>query len=238
MKVRDGFSDANPARFRYNEFRMSGGTNKAIQLSNDQEGDGPVRSTDADAQLVAAAQAGDLPAFEALVGRHEKRIVNIAYRITGDYDDACEVAQDAFVSAFRNLKKFRGDARFSTWLTSIVINQARNRLKQVRTRRSREPVSLDDPIATEDGAMMPDPPSSSPSALERMEQRDMQRAVQDCISGLEAEFREALVLRDVQGYAYDEIGKVLKVREGTVKSRLFRAREAMKDCLKKLRGTL
>ena len=118
------------------------------------------------------------------------------------------------------------------------MNQARNRLKQVRTRRSREPVSLDDPILTDDGAMMRDPPSQSPSALESMEKRDVQRAVQDCISGLEAEFREVLVLRDIQGYAYDEIGKVLKVREGTVKSRIFRARGAMKDCLKKLMGYL
>ena len=217
---------------------MNHGTNKAFRLSNDQMDAGPAGSADADAELVAAATRDDLAAFEVLVSRHEKRIVNIAYRITGDYEDACEGAQDSFVSAFRNLKHFRGEARFSTWLTSIAMNQARNRLKQVRTRRSREPVSLDDPILTDDGAMMRDPPSQSPSALESMEKRDVQRAVQDCISGLEAEFREVLVLRDIQGYAYDEIGKVLKVREGTVKSRIFRARGAMKDCLKKLMGYL
>jgi RNA polymerase sigma-70 factor (ECF subfamily) len=79
-----------------------------------------------------------------------------------------------------------------------------------------------------------DPPSNEPTVLDRMERRDVQRKVQDCIEALEPDFREVIILRDMQDFSYEEIGNMLKVREGTVKSRLFRAREAVKDCLKKV----
>jgi len=86
--------------------------------------------------------------------------------------------------------------------------------------------------------VMPDPPDREPSVLDRMEKRDVQRKVQDCIKALEPDFREVLVLRDMQDLSYEEIGGMLKVASGTVKSRLFRARESVKDCLKKVMGIL
>lgn len=193
---------------------------------------------DPDAGPLAAARQGDLAAFESLVARHQKRMLNIAFRITGDYDDACEVTQDAFVSAYRNLASFRGNARFSTWLSSIVINLGRNRLKQAALRRRRCAYSLDAPLQTSDGEMAADPPSPEPSTLDRMVQQDRQKAVQDCIARLEPGFREVIVLRDLQEFSYEEIGSMLQVREGTVKSRLFRAREAVKECLKSVLGVL
>jgi len=192
--------------------------------------------TDRDADLVAAVRKGDLNAFELLVTRHQKQMFNIAYRITGDSEDAAEVVQDAFVSAYRNIRTFKSRSRFSTWLVAITVNCARNRLRQSRSRLSREPVSLDDPVHTNDGNIIVDPPSGEPSVIDRIEQLDLRRAVQDCISRLEPEFREVLVLRDLQDFSYEEIGKILNVREGTVKSRLFRAREAVRDCLKRSRG--
>jgi RNA polymerase sigma-70 factor (ECF subfamily) len=198
----------------------------------------PAVVRDVDAGLVAACRGGDLDAFEALVRKHEKRMFNIAYRVTGSREDAAEVVQDAFVSAYRNIGSFRGSARFSTWLTAITVNLSRNRLKSVKARRAHEPVSLDDPIETDDGVMAADPPSNDPSVLDRLEKRDLQKSVQDCIAALDTEFREVLVLRDMQDFSYEEIGAALKVREGTVKSRLFRAREAVKECLKKVMGTL
>jgi RNA polymerase sigma-70 factor (ECF subfamily) len=188
--------------------------------------------------LVASAQQGDLSAFEALVARHQKRMLNVAFRIIGDYEDACEVVQDVFVSAYRNLKGFRQEAKFSTWLTAITVNLSKNRLKRVILRQKREPISLDAPIMTTDGEVMPDPPSKEPSVLDRMEKQDMTKKVQDCIGELEPDFREVLVLRDMQDFSYDEIGGMLKVAAGTVKSRLFRARESVKDCLKKAIGEL
>ena len=193
---------------------------------------------DADATLVALSQQGDLSAFESLVAKHQKRMLNIAFRFLGDYDDACEVVQDAFVSAHRNLKGFRAEAKFSTWLTAITMNLSRNRLKRMKLHQARVPVSLDAPIRTASGEVMPDPPSVEPSVLDRMEKHDIQTKVQDCIKALEPDFREVLVLRDMQDYSYEEIGGMLTIAAGTVKSRLFRARESVKDCLKKAMGDL
>ncbi len=193
---------------------------------------------DPDAALVDAAQNGDLSAFEALVGRHQNRMLNIAFRIVGEYDDACEVTQDVFVSAHRNLRGFRKDAKFATWLTAIAVNLSRNRLKRLKVHHARVPYSLDAPMRTDDGEVMPDPPSREPLVLDRMERQDTQKKVQECIKALEPDFREVLVLRDLQDLSYEEIGAITGVAAGTIKSRIFRAREAVKECLKKALGTV
>jgi RNA polymerase sigma-70 factor (ECF subfamily) len=216
---------------------MHKGTNPLSALSYTVESAG-APAPDNDAALVSSSQAGDLEAFERLVVKHQKRMLNVAYRLTNDYDEACEVVQDAFVSAFKNIKTFRGDAKFTTWLTAITVNLSKNRLKQMRSRQGHEAYSLDEQVETDDGRMTIDPVSKEPSALDRLEARDVRARVQDCIKALEPDFREALVLRDLQDFSYGEIGSMLKVREGTVKSRLFRARELVKDCLKRVMGEL
>ena len=191
---------------------------------------------DEDAALVSLCRKGEIDAFESLVERHQKKMLNIAYRMTGNYEDACEIVQDAFVAAFKSLRQFEGRSRFSTWLYTIVVNHARNHLKKPGTVASRAEYSLDEPINSEEGFIRHEPASPEPSALERLEQKDIQAHVQQCINALDSEFREVLVLRDIQGFAYDEIGSLLKIADGTVKSRLFRARESIKNCLKKLLG--
>lgn len=216
---------------------MNPGTNISPELSY--EGKDPAAAApDPDAALVASVRQGDLDAFEGLVVRHQKRMLNIAYRLIGNYDDACEVVQDVFVSAYRNLATFRGDAKFTTWLTTITLNLSKNRLKQLRSRRGHEAFSMDDPVETGDGPMTIDPPSKDRSALDVLEQRDVQARVQDCVKALEQDFREALVLRDLQGFSYEEIGDMLQVKPGTVKSRISRAREMVKECLKRFLGEL
>jgi RNA polymerase sigma-70 factor (ECF subfamily) len=180
------------------------------------------QTRDEDLEIVVSCQEGNVDAFEALVQRHQKRMLNIAYRIIGNYDEACEMVQEAFISAYKHIKGFKGKAKFSTWLYAICINLSRNRLRQVRTRQHREPY----------------PPSSDPSPLDRLEERDIQQKVQGCINSLDAEFKEVIILRDIQGFSYDEISDMLKIPEGTVKSRLFRAREGMRDCLKQTMGDL
>jgi RNA polymerase sigma-70 factor (ECF subfamily) len=165
-------------------------------------------------------------------------MLNVAFRMIGDYDEACEVVQDAFVSAYQNIKNFRGQAKFTTWLTAITVNHSRNRLKQMRSRHGHEAFSLNDPLQADDGEMIVDPPSKEPSVLDLLEKRDVQGRVQDCIKALDPEHREVIVLRDLQDFSYEEISGMLQMREGTVKSRLFRAREAIKDCLKKVMGEL
>jgi RNA polymerase sigma-70 factor (ECF subfamily) len=192
------------------------------------------RNMDEDRELVLSSQQGDADAFEQLVIRHQKKMVNIAFRITGSYDDACDVAQDAFVSAWKQIKRFEGKARFSTWLYTITVNLSKNRLKQIITARNRHEVS----IHAEEGSISIDPPSTGPSALEMLEQRDIKKSLQDCISRLEEDFRVVTVLRDIQGFAYTEIAEMLGLAEGTIKSRLFRAREMLKRCLKGKLGEL
>ncbi|OGW32726.1 MAG: hypothetical protein A2X59_12090 [Nitrospirae bacterium GWC2_42_7] len=193
---------------------------------------------DEDQEIVLLCKKGDLNAFESLVIKHQKKMFNIAYRIAGNYEDAAEIVQDAFLSAYKSIKNFEGKARFSTWLYTIVVNLSKNRLRQTQTQSMHEPVSFDDPVPVKDGYVNAEPVSDNPSALEELEKREVQQKVNDCIDTLDTEFREVLVLRDIQGFSYIEISAMLKIAEGTVKSRLFRAREAMKNCLKKVLGDL
>jgi RNA polymerase sigma-70 factor (ECF subfamily) len=192
---------------------------------------------DEDFAMLASWRSGELSSFEALVRKYQKRMINIAFRITGDYEDACEVTQDAFVAAYRGINSFRGESRFSTWLTSVTLNLSRNRLQQAQSKRQNEIISLDAQVG-EDCAHSLERPSSAPSALEQLELRAVHEKLQECIKALSVNFRETMVLRDMQDYSYDEICAILKVREGTVKSRLFRAREMVKDCLKRGIGEL
>ncbi len=195
-------------------------------------------TTDDDTRLVSACKRGDMDAFDILVRKYQKKMFNIAYRITGDHEDACETVQEAFLSACRGIRAFRGDSSFSTWLTAITANLARNRLKQMQGRRCHEALSLDDPIRTEEGCMYADPPSDAESAHEQLEKQELRRQVWECIGYLDPDFRAVLVLRDMQDFSYEEIGGMLKLALGTVKSRISRAREAVRDCLKSKLGDI
>jgi RNA polymerase sigma-70 factor (ECF subfamily) len=193
---------------------------------------------DDDGELVARARSGDLAAFERLVRNHQQRMFTIAFRITGGYEDACEIVQDTFVAAWRGLGTFRGAARFTTWLTAITVNLSRNRLDQIRTRWRNEPISLDEPRESADGFLPREAVSETPSAQEELERRDVRRHVQKCIAELAPGFREVLVLRDMEDFSYEEIGTMLSLSGGTVRSRLSRARDTVRECLKRVIGVL
>ncbi len=196
------------------------------------------QTTDEDYNLVSLCKKGNVDAFEVLVRKQQKRMLNIAYRMIGNYEDACEIVQDAFVSAYKGIKDFEEKSRFSTWLYTIVLNLSRNRLKQLKIKRYREEFSFNDPVITDDSQINKEPASGETTILERLERRDVQQKVQGCINSLDNEFREVLILRDIHGFSYDEISDMLKIPEGTVKSRLFRARDALRDCLKRVIGDL
>jgi RNA polymerase sigma-70 factor (ECF subfamily) len=196
------------------------------------------QTTDEDYNLISLCKKGNVAAFEVLVRKHQKRMLNIAYRIIGNYEDACEITQDAFVSAYKGIKDFEEKSRFSTWLYTIVLNLSRNRLKQLKIRSYREEFSLNGPVITDDSQINKEPASGETTILERLERRDIQQKVQGCINSLASEFREALILRDIHGFSYDEISNMLKIPEGTVKSRIFRARDVLRDCLKRVIGDL
>jgi len=192
---------------------------------------------DNDLKWVLLCQKGDVEAFGILVERYQKKMLNVAYRMTGDYEESCEVVQDAFLAAFRTIKKFRGEARFSTWLYGIVINSTKNRLKQLKRDKSRFWHAGDNPGDPGDGAidgfdcLAASGSGQQESLLEHLEKKELEAGVQECIGLLESDHREILILRDIQGLSYDEIVTILKIPPGTVRSRLFRARIALKDLL-------
>lgn len=197
---------------------------------------GPSLDSTDELRLLAACRCGDTAAFEQLVLRYQRSLYNIALRISGNEADAAEIVQEAFLNAWRKIGEFRGEARFSTWLTSIAINLARNRWQQIRQRRVREE-SLDCPEPSEVHRAV-QVQADQPSALELLERTQLRELLERCISALDQGFREVLVLRDMRELAYDEVAQALGLREGTVKSRLFRARAAVKECLSKGMGRL
>ncbi len=193
---------------------------------------------DDDLQYVVLCQKGDTEAFGELVERHQKKMLNIAYRMMGDYDEACDVVQDAFLAAYRSLNKFKAEAKFSTWLYRIVVNYTKNRLKHRKNLALHESESLDESAEGQGGGTACLEVASAGNAAELLEQREREAHVQRCISALDTEYREVLVMRDIQGFSYEEIRDVLRIPDGTVKSRLSRARNALKDCLIKVIGDL
>jgi RNA polymerase sigma-70 factor, ECF subfamily len=174
-----------------------------------------------DADCVRRIQHGDADAFEILVRRHEKTIFNLVYRMLGDYDDAAEVSQEVFLSAYRAIGQFRGDANFSTWLYRIALNHATTRRRSVNSRLHRT-------TTIEDMELIRD---SQPGPAETLEKKEMQERVQLALNKLEPEDATVILLRDLQDVSYDEVARMLEIPVGTVKSRLHRARQALKSLL-------
>ena len=171
-----------------------------------------------DAECVRLLQQGNTEIFATLVERHQKTIFNLLYRMLGDYDDAAEVSQEAFLSAYRSIKRFRGDASFSTWLYRIAVNHANTRRKsaalwqqRVAWMESMEPAG--------DGG--PDP-------ADALEQTEMRERVQAALNSLESDDATIILLRDLQDVPYEVVADMLNIPIGTVKSRLHRARRALK----------
>ncbi len=178
--------------------------------------------------LVAQSQAGDIEAFEELVSRNERRVFNLAYRMIGNHEDAVDLAQEVFIKAFQAIKTFRGEASFSTWIGRIAINICRDELR----RRHRRPTdSLDEKVILHDGEVSKQYASPDPGPEEIYEKTELQQKIQQYINDLTPEFRTALVMRDIGGYSYEEIAEATQSNIGTVKSRISRARNYLKDKL-------
>lgn len=185
------------------------------------------RSSEAvpDGLLVQRSKRGDLGAFEELVARYEKKVYNLAFRLTGNHDDADDVAQEALLRAYTSLSSFRGDSSFSTWLYRIVTNAG---LDEIRRRRRRATTSLDDPLSTREGEVARQVPDASEGPVEIAERTEVREQVQEAINSLAGDHRVVLILRDLQGLSYAEIAGILRCPLGTVRSKLSRARERLK----------
>jgi len=182
--------------------------------------------------LIRRAMRGDLDAFNSLILNYQDSAYTLAYRIMGDTHAAADAVQEAFIIAYRRLSTYRGGS-FRSWLLRITTNQCYDELRRVRRRPSVSVEAMgeetgDDP-AIPDGTATPE---------EAVQQRELQRAIQDCIGALNADQRIVLVLCDVEGLDYQAIADQLGAQIGTVKSRLSRARVSVRDCLQGVRELL
>jgi RNA polymerase sigma-70 factor, ECF subfamily len=176
-------------------------------------------------RLVAEAQRESRAAFQQLVERYESRVFRVAERIAHSREDAEEIMQDAFVQAYKNLSRFRGDSRFYTWLVRITINEG---LMKVRRRRFKE-ISIDD--QTEESALVCELEDRGPNPEQRYSQAELHGILETTIAQLPSGYRSVFQLRDVEGFSIQETAQALAVSPAAVKSRLRRARLQLRESL-------
>lgn len=173
-------------------------------------------------RAIQAVLAGDTDRFEDLVRAYESGIYRLCLRMLGNEQDALDASQEAFFKAYRGLSGYRGDSRFSTWLYRLASNVCMDMLR-------RRPAAPD--LSAEDDWFAALPDDRTPSPQEALEKKELRAAVAEAMAALQPEFRQAVVLRDVNGLTYDEIAAVTGLGAGTVKSRIFRARRKLADAL-------
>jgi len=177
--------------------------------------------------LVSAAKAGDIAAFETLVGRYEHKIFRLTQNITQNREDAEDAMQEAFLKAFEHLAEFQGNSRFYTWLVRIAVNQA---LMKLRKRRPNQ-VSLDEEVDTGEDLMPREVEDWGPSPEERYEQTEMSQILSSVIGELDPPFRIVFQLRDIEQLSTEETAEALGLSVPAVKSRLLRARLKLRQRL-------
>lgn len=187
---------------------------------------------DEEQTLISGARRGDLDSFNALVLRYQDSAFTVAYRIMGDPASAADAAQDAFITAYRRLSTYRGGS-FRSWLMRIVTNRCYDELR----RRKRQPAVTMTDLTPED-ADEPPIADDADTPEEVVQTHELQQALQRCINRLNPDQRVVLILSDVEGMEYVEIANVVGAQLGTVKSRLSRARAAVRNCLSAVRELL
>jgi RNA polymerase sigma-70 factor (ECF subfamily) len=192
-----------------------GGT-RSVETANDHE-------------LLAAIRDGDEAAFQEIVRRYRNPITNFVYRMIDDYERAVELSQETFIRVYTSASRYQANYSFSTYIYRIATNLA---ISELRRRKRRKFVSLFSPYTNDDGDTIElDPPDSNPLQDEALIDTERRTAVARAISSLPEKYRAAIVLRDVEGLSYDRIAEVLNLSEGTVKSRINRARNLLKEKL-------
>lgn len=184
-----------------------------------------------DKHILARARRGELDAFEELVRQYEKRVYAVALRSSGSPEDAADITQEVFLRAWRSIESFRGDSGFSTWLFRITMNLCVDHARHKNAQPQTQPL-----VVGEEDAERPIP-DTAPTPEEHLENSELGRELAAALDEVSEEHRRIVLLRDVSGLSYTEIAEVLEISEGTVKSRLSRARIALRTILLR-RGNL
>ncbi len=188
-------------------------------------------SADPDLSLVRLVQAGDRDAFQPLVRRYEHAIYRMALAIMRNDADAEEITQETFLRAYQHLRQFRGESRFSTWLTQIAINAARMRLRKSHAAMWE---SLDEPRAQDEGQMAREAVDTHDTPEQNLAREEQRQRIALALSGLPAGYRLVLVLRDLQELSTHDTARILKLSDANVKTRLLRARQMLRQRLTRL----
>ena len=185
---------------------------------------------DLDLELVKRVQRGDAAAFDLLVRKYQHRVVALIGRYVHDWSEAQDVAQETFLRAYRALGNFRGDAQFSTWLHRIAVNTAKNHLVAHKRRPPGDDIDIDDAEQFESALRLRD--NDTPER--ELMRQEMEQTVMSAVEALPEELRAAITLREVDGMSYEEIAQHMQCPIGTVRSRIFRARDAIDARLRPL----
>jgi RNA polymerase sigma-70 factor (ECF subfamily) len=183
-----------------------------------------------DLDLVKRVQAGDNSAFDLLVRKYQHRIGAVVYRFVPDHAESQDVTQEAFIRAYRALGNFRGDSQFYTWLYRIAVNTAKNHLVTMKRRPPTADIAVEDAEHFAGGGRLHDHDTPEHHLL----RGEMEQTVNDTVAALPEELRQAITLREVDGRSYEEIALLMQCPIGTVRSRIFRAREAIDRQLRPL----
>ena len=181
-----------------------------------------------DIELVKMTLAGDRQAYRQLVEKYQQRIYSIAFGVLHSREDSLDVVQDVLIKAYRKLDKFRGTSSFYTWLYRITVNMA---IDCCRKRKRTVEVEYDDQIGTEEEVDRRSLQATSENPAESLERKELNKMVMDAIASLPEEQKTVIILREIEGLAYEEIAKVTGISMGTVMSRLHYGRKKLRDIL-------
>lgn len=183
-----------------------------------------------DQELVERVQKGDKKAFDLLVGKYQHKIISLISRYVSDHSEAMDVAQEAFIKAYRALERFRGDSAFYTWLYRIAINTAKNHLVAQGRRPPLSDVDAQDAEQYQVDSRLKEQGTPENELL----RQEIETTIHDAIAELPEDLRVAITLREMEGMSYEEIATTMECPIGTVRSRIFRAREAIDTRLRPL----
>lgn len=174
--------------------------------------------------LIKKSKKGDIDAFEELIGNYQKKSYNIALKMLKNPEDAMDVSQEALIKVYKSIKKFENKSSFSTWMYRIVVNTCLDFIKKDK----KNLLYLDKPIETEEGNIKMEVIDDYNTPENLLEKKLTKKLVKDSINMLKDEYKSIIILRDMEGFSYEEISKILEIPIGTVKSRIKRARDNLK----------